>query len=222
MPTPPDRGFRRGRRRAPQFARLTCRIRGITFQGRPPAATDPVPDVFRRFGAWPVDAAAPSGGPVVIAGWTVPGRTARESGFCGGQVGCYLGEAPHGPHLSSIEPRHILTRLRPARLAGDVPRPGHPGRASRLEPAAGPARYQAVAGLAVLAAGQVSVPVPQVSLSGLIPLALIGLVAWALVSRARARLWHVLVAMALGVAVTGTIFGPDISVLLSQISGGYL
>lgn len=48
-------------RRAAQPARLTSRIRGITFQGRPPAAADPVPDLFRRYGAWPVDAAAPAG-----------------------------------------------------------------------------------------------------------------------------------------------------------------
>lgn len=77
-------------------------------------------------------------------------------------------------------------------------------------------------GLAAAVMSAVSLPAPQVSLNGLVPVALIGLVVWALVKRARARPWHVLVAMAAGVALTGTVLGPDLSALLSQISGGYL
>lgn len=114
-------------------------------------------------------------------------------------------------------PGRLLTRQPPARQDGNRHPPG-----SHQVNGNAPARYHALAGLAVLAAAQVSVPVPQVSLSGLIPVALIGLAAWALVRKAGVRLWHVLVAMAAGVALTGTIFGPDISTLLSQISGGYL
>lgn len=55
-------------RRAAQPARLTSRIRGITVQDRPPADAGPVPGVLRGCGARTADAAAPSGGPAVIAG----------------------------------------------------------------------------------------------------------------------------------------------------------
>jgi hypothetical protein len=120
------------------------------------------------------------------------------------------------------EPGRLVICRPPARQIADVQGCSHHPPGSHQVNGVTPARYHALAGLAVLAAAQVSVPVPQVTLSGLNPLALIGLAVWALVTKARVRLWHVLVAMAAGVALTGTIFGPDISVLLSQISGGYL
>ncbi len=124
--------------------------------------------------------------------------------------------------MTTEEPGHLLTRQTPARQARDIHGCSHPAPGSRRIRAGAPARYHALPGVALLTMAQDNLPVPQVSLRGLIPLAVIGLVSWALVTRAGARLWHVLVAMAAGVALTGTIFGSDISILLSQISGGYL
>ncbi len=120
------------------------------------------------------------------------------------------------------EPGHLPARQTPACQAGDVHGCRHLAPGSRRIRAGAPVRYHALPVVALLTLAQVNLPVPQVSLSGLIPLAVIGLAVWALVRRAGARLWHVLVAMAAGVALTGTIFGSDISILLSQISGGYL
>jgi hypothetical protein len=59
-------------------------------------------------------------------------------------------------------------------------------------------------------------------MAALIPVALIGLVLWALVQRAGARLWHLLIAVVLGVILSGTILGPDLTTILSQLSGGHL
>jgi hypothetical protein len=59
-------------------------------------------------------------------------------------------------------------------------------------------------------------------LSQYIPLVLIGLALWALVRFTSAELWTLLVAVVLGVVVSGTILGPDISNVLSQLSGGRL
>jgi len=59
-------------------------------------------------------------------------------------------------------------------------------------------------------------------MAALIPVAVIGLVLWALVQWAGARLWHLLIAVVLGVIVSGTVLGPDISNVLSQLSGGRL
>ena len=36
------------------------------------------------------------------------------------------------------------------------------------------------------------------------------------------EIWHALVCLVLGVIVAGTILGPDISSILSQLSGGHL
>lgn len=93
---------------------LTSRIGGITYRARPATDSDPVSDLHRHIGAWPVEAALP-GGTVVIAGWIIPGRTARQSGFRAGQAGCYLGGAPDGPHLMFLgavdSPREALLRI---------------------------------------------------------------------------------------------------------------
>jgi len=56
----------------------------------------------------------------------------------------------------------------------------------------------------------------------LIPIAVIALVLWGLVRFTAARLWHLLVAVVLGVALSGTVLGPDITNVLSQLSGGHL
>ena len=60
------------------------------------------------------------------------------------------------------------------------------------------------------------------SLTPLVPVAVIALGLWALVQWAGARLWHLLVAVVLGVILSGTVLGPDITQILSQLSGGRL
>ena len=57
--------------------------------------------------------------------------------------------------------------------------------------------------------------------AGLIPLAVIILILAALAKWA-APLWALLLALLLGIALTGTILGPHITPFLSQLSGGYL
>ena len=59
------------------------------------------------------------------------------------------------------------------------------------------------------------------SISSLIPLAIIAGVVY-LLQRSGMQLWHALVCLVLGVALAGTILGPNISSILSQFSGGYL
>ncbi len=56
----------------------------------------------------------------------------------------------------------------------------------------------------------------------LIPLVLIALALWGLVRFTSSELWHLLVAVVLGVVLSGTILGPDIQNVLSQLSGGRL
>ncbi len=59
-------------------------------------------------------------------------------------------------------------------------------------------------------------------LSQYIPLAVIALVLWGLVRFTSSELWALLVAVVLGVVLSGTVLGPDISNVLSQLSGGRL
>ena len=59
-------------------------------------------------------------------------------------------------------------------------------------------------------------------MQALIPIAVIALVLWGLVRFTSARLWHLLVAAVLGTALSGTVLGPDITNVLSQLSGGHL
>jgi type IV secretory pathway VirB2 component (pilin) len=59
-------------------------------------------------------------------------------------------------------------------------------------------------------------------MAALIPVAVIGLALWGLVQWAGARLWHLLIAVVLGVILSGTVLGPDIHQILSQLSGGRL
>ena len=59
-------------------------------------------------------------------------------------------------------------------------------------------------------------------LAQLAPVALIVVVLWAMVRYTAAELWHLLVGVVLGVILSGTILGPDITTILSQLSGGHL
>ena len=59
------------------------------------------------------------------------------------------------------------------------------------------------------------------NLSSLIPLAVIAAVVY-LLHRSGMQLWHAFVCLVLGVILAGTILGPQISSILSQISGGHL
>ena len=59
-------------------------------------------------------------------------------------------------------------------------------------------------------------------LAQLAPVALITAALWAMVRYTAARLWHLLAAVVLGVILSGTVLGPDITTILSQISGGHL
>ena len=59
-------------------------------------------------------------------------------------------------------------------------------------------------------------------LAQLAPVALIVVVLWAMVRYTAAELWHLLVGVVLGVILSGTVLGPDISTILSQLSGGHL
>ena len=60
---------------------------------------------------------------------------------------------------------------------------------------------------------------PALNLSTLIPLAVIALVVY-LMSRNGLQLWHAIACLILGVILAGTVLGPDISGILSQLSGG--
>jgi hypothetical protein len=50
----------------------------------------------------------------------------------------------------------------------------------------------------------------------------IALALWGLVRFTSAELWHLLVAVVLGVVLSGRVLGPDITNVLSQLSGGHL
>jgi hypothetical protein len=59
-------------------------------------------------------------------------------------------------------------------------------------------------------------------LAQLAPVALIVVALWAMVRYTAAQLWHLLIAVVLGVILSGTVLGPDITTILSQLSGGRL
>jgi F0F1-type ATP synthase assembly protein I len=59
-----------------------------------------------------------------------------------------------------------------------------------------------------------------VNINELIPVAVIGLILWALARFQGARPWHLLVAVLAGVVLAGTVIGADISTVLSQLTGG--
>ena len=59
-------------------------------------------------------------------------------------------------------------------------------------------------------------------LAPLAPVALIAIALWAMTRYTAAQLWHLLAGVVLGVILSGTILGPDITTILSQLSGGHL
>jgi len=59
-------------------------------------------------------------------------------------------------------------------------------------------------------------------LAQLAPVALIGAALWAMTRYTAAQLWHLLAGVVLGVILSGTILGPDLTTILSQLSGGHL
>ena len=59
-------------------------------------------------------------------------------------------------------------------------------------------------------------------LAQLAPVALIVAALWAMTRYTAAQLWHLLAGVVLGVILSGTILGPDITTILSQLSGGHL
>jgi hypothetical protein len=60
------------------------------------------------------------------------------------------------------------------------------------------------------------------TLSSLIPLAAIALVIYLLHRHSGMQLWHAIVCLLAGVVLASTAFGPQISSILSQLSGGRL
>jgi H+/gluconate symporter-like permease len=55
-----------------------------------------------------------------------------------------------------------------------------------------------------------------------IPVAVVALLLWGLARFTTAELWHLLAAALLGVVLSGTVLGPDIHTMLSQLSAGHL
>jgi hypothetical protein len=62
---------------------------------------------------------------------------------------------------------------------------------------------------------------PALNLSSLIPLGIVALVVY-LLQRQGMQLWHAIACLLAGVVLSGTLLGPDISNVLSQLSGGHL
>jgi hypothetical protein len=67
-----------------------------------------------------------------------------------------------------------------------------------------------------------AVSVPALTFSSLIPIGIVALVVYLLHRHQGMQLWHAIVCLLAGVVLAGTVFGPDISSVLSQISGGHL
>ena len=63
---------------------------------------------------------------------------------------------------------------------------------------------------------------PALTISSLIPLAVVALAVYLLHRHQGMRLWHAIVCLLAGVILAGSVVGPDISNVLSQISGGHL
>ena len=59
-------------------------------------------------------------------------------------------------------------------------------------------------------------------LAQLAPVALIVAALWAMTRYTAAQLWHLLAGVVLCVILSGTILGPDLTTILSQLSGGHL
>lgn len=61
----------------------------------------------------------------------------------------------------------------------------------------------------------------DLNLPTLLPLAVVALVVY-LLQRNGMQLWHAFVCLVLGVILAGSVLGPNISSILSQLSGGHL
>jgi hypothetical protein len=59
-------------------------------------------------------------------------------------------------------------------------------------------------------------------LAQLAPVALVVLALYAMTRFTSAQLGHLLIGVLLGVVLSGTVLGPDITTILSQLSGGHL
>lgn len=66
-----------------------------------------------------------------------------------------------------------------------------------------------------------AVNMPALNLSTLLPLAVVAGGVY-LLQRSGMQLWHAFACLVLGVVLAGTFIGPQISGLLSQLSGGHL
>ena len=67
-----------------------------------------------------------------------------------------------------------------------------------------------------------AVSMPALTLSSLIPVAVVAIVVYLLHRYQGMQLWHAIVCLLAGVVLAGSVFGPDISAVLSQLSGGRL
>ena len=67
-----------------------------------------------------------------------------------------------------------------------------------------------------------AVSMPALTFSSLIPLGIVALVVCLLHRYQGMQLWHAIVCLLAGVILAGSVVGPDISKVLSQISGGHL
>ena len=66
-----------------------------------------------------------------------------------------------------------------------------------------------------------AVNLPALNLSTLLPLAVVAGGVY-LLQRSGMQLWHAFACLVLGVILAGTVFGAQISSILSQFSGGHL
>ena len=69
---------------------------------------------------------------------------------------------------------------------------------------------------------EAAVSMPALTFSSLIPIGVIALVVYLLHRHSGMQLWHAIVCLLAGVVLAGSVFGPDISSILSSLSGGHL
>ncbi len=67
-----------------------------------------------------------------------------------------------------------------------------------------------------------TVNMPALNLSTLIPLAVVAIVVYLLHRYQGMQHWHAIVCLLAGAVLAGSVIGPDISNVLSQLSGGHL
>ena len=67
-----------------------------------------------------------------------------------------------------------------------------------------------------------AVSMPALTFSSLIPVAVVALVVYLLHRHQGLQLWHAIVCLLAGAVLASSVFGPDISAVLSSLSGGRL